>query len=114
MLWGAKQQETFLGLGIENGHLKLASSLLAFDNATVDIPSGGFVADGGWHNVIININDEELVLSVDDRTIFSEKRRQVDLKKTDDIESVTLEDTFYLGKCLLVSKGKFNRLNFSI
>lgn len=97
LLWSSHTENRFLGLGIEDGHLKLASSLLGIHNSTVDIPAGGFVADGGWHNVVIDLANENIVLTLDSRTIFSERRKNVDLSKLDEAESISMEDTFYIG-----------------
>lgn len=98
LLWSSGNNFKFLGLGIENGHIKLASSLLGLNNSTVDIPAGGFVADGGWHTVQIEIDQNLIILSVDGRTIFSERRRNMNINNMDVNQYVTMEDVFYIGK----------------
>lgn len=105
LFWTGKNTDNivdrFLGLGITNGHLKLASNLLTTINSTIDIPTGGFVSDGGWHNVQIEINKNLLQLSIDGRKIFTESKKFImDLHKidTDQHNYIDFEDAFYIGK----------------
>lgn len=67
-------------------------------NSSIDIPAGGFVSDGGWHLVTIDLTNDNIELTVDGRVIFSEKRKNIDITKLDDITNISMEDTFYIGK----------------
>lgn len=104
LFWSSRDNAKFLGLGIEGGHIKLASHLLDNADSTLDIPTGGFVADGGWHNVQLDIDKKLIQLSVDGRQIFTENKKIIgDLKKIDDDREflADMENLFYLGKNIM-------------
>lgn len=112
LFWSAPSNGAqFLGLGIEGGHIKLASNLLDTASSTLDVPTGGFVADGGWHNVQISMDKRTIQLSVDGRPIFTEnKRTPVNVSATiqeerngDDASEFgagDMENMFYIGECV--------------
>lgn len=111
LFWSATSNGAqFLGLGIEGGHIKLASNLLDTVSSTLDVPTGGFVADGGWHNVQISMDKRTIQLSVDGRPIFTEnKRTPVNVSATIQEErngdeatefvAGDMENMFYIGEC---------------
>lgn len=99
LLWSEKDKTKFLGLGIEHGHIKLASNLLENSNSTIGIPSGGYVSDGAWHNVQIITDRGKIELLLDGDVIFSEKANTNPslLRRGKDL-SITYEDLFLIGK----------------
>ena len=101
LFWSNRDRvnDTFLGLGIENGHVKMASNLLNTINSTIDVPTGGFVADGGWHNVQIEVNKKFIQLSIDGRPVFVDNNLMIDTSKIDEAkEFIQIDNLFYLGK----------------
>lgn len=101
LFWSSRRKDAkFIGLGIEAGHIKFASNLLDTTSSTLDIPTGGFVSDGGWHNVHISIDKKTIQLSVDGRPIFTENKRNVDILDIDDDREflASMESLFYIGK----------------
>lgn len=101
LFWSSRRKNAkFIGLGIEAGHIKFASNLLDTTSSTLDIPTGGFVSDGGWHNVHISIDKKTIQLSVDGRPIFTENKRNVDILDIDDDKEflASMESLFYIGK----------------
>lgn len=108
LFWNSnKKHERFLGLGLQGGHIKLASDFLANPNETIDIPTAGFVADGGWHNIQIDLDIKSISLILDGRAIFSVNKKIVNLKAingggVEDNESNgssnRLDDFYFIGK----------------
>lgn len=99
LLWasspsGDEKRRPFLGLGLENGHLKLASSLLETNDSMVDIPTGGYLADGGWHNLYVFRSERDFEMRLDDREIFAEDNRIRDQFQRD----ISLDSEFYIGE----------------
>lgn len=98
LLWaeesGGNKKSQFLGLGLERGHLKLASSLLDTEDSVVDIPTGGYLADGGWHNLYLFRSERDFEMRIDDREVFTEDNR-IRAKFQRDI---TLENEFFIGE----------------
>ncbi|XP_068151971.1 protein eyes shut [Drosophila tropicalis] len=105
LLWSEHDRSKFLGLGLENGHLKLASNLLGSNNDTVQAPASGFIADGAWHWTRIMLDRSRLELQLDGEVIFTERlpeagttmltaanRRSLAKEPT-----ISYEDVFYLG-----------------
>lgn len=122
LLWSEHDNTKFLGLGLEDGHLKLASNLLGSINDTVSAPSSGFIADGSWHTAKIIVDRGLLELQLDGEVVFSEKlalaeslmpsstttsttpspyrtrtRSSLALRRGKQ-PTITYENTFYLGK----------------
>lgn len=117
LLWSEHDRNRFLGLGLENGHLKMASNLLDSNNDTVEMPSTGFIADGSWHLAKVIMDRNRLELQLDGEVIFSEKvldaaaaalaattqrtvlttRRSFATRRGKE-PSITYEDVFYLGE----------------
>lgn len=95
-----KDERNFVGLGIENGHLKMASSLLKRnDNFTIDVPAGGFLADGAWHNVQIELSKKVVQITVDGRLVFLENNLLMDTSNIDDSRDfLQMDNHFYLGE----------------
>lgn len=110
LFWNSnKNYERFLGLGLQGGHIKLASDFLDNPNDTIDIPTGGFVADGGWHNIQIDLDLKTIALKLDGRAIFSVNKKIVNLKAingggvvAEDNSSIgtsgKLDDLYFIGK----------------
>lgn len=123
LLWSEHDRMKFLGLGLENGHLKIASNLLGSDNDTVSTPSSGYITDGSWHMAQIVVDRNRLELQLDGEVIFTEKLAPQDLMQigsstttTSPYRSrarnsltsrrgkeptITYEDLFYLGKWII-------------
>lgn len=101
LLWSSSAEgqrsgeNQFLGLGLENGHLKLASSWLETNDSTVDIPTGGYLADGGWHNLYLERSTGEFVMRIDGRGVFTEEGNQI---KRSFERDVTLDNEIFIGE----------------
>ncbi|KAH8281394.1 hypothetical protein KR054_000271, partial [Drosophila jambulina] len=114
LLWSEHERSKFLGLGLEAGHLKLASNLLGSSNDTVKAPASGFIADGAWHWTSVLLDRSRLELQLDGEVIFTERlpengrnpnpsstttrptlgtRRKSSSKEP----TISYEDVFYLG-----------------
>lgn len=93
-----KDDSVFVGLGIEKGHLKMTSSLLMMENATIEVPAGGFLADGAWHNIQLEFSKKSIEIVVDDRLVFLENNLVLDTSRIDDPKDfLRMENSFYLG-----------------
>ncbi|XP_060644695.1 LOW QUALITY PROTEIN: protein eyes shut [Drosophila nasuta] len=110
LLWSEHNQLKFLGLGLENGHLKLASNLLGSNNDTVQAPASGFIADGAWHGTSVLLDRTRLELQLDGEVIFTERLPELMRRATTTTPTTTAlqrragkeptisyEDIFYLG-----------------
>ncbi|XP_046801191.1 protein eyes shut isoform X2 [Lucilia cuprina] len=119
LIWSEHDRMKFLGLGLENGHLKIASNLLGSDNDTVATPASGFITDGSWHMAKIIVDRGKLELQLDGEVIFTEKLALQELMQQQQSSStqspyrtsrrnslvtrrgkeptVTYEDIFYVG-----------------
>lgn len=91
LLFWSGPGHNFLGLGLNKGHIRIASNALAA-NRSIDVPSAGFLADGGWHTVKIEMNPDNLDVFVDGRVTYTEER---DSHATN---SFLMQDKFYIGK----------------
>lgn len=100
LLWSGRDNSRFLGLGLQNGHLKLATNLLASNNNSVDAPSGGYLADGGWHNVQVTTDRGKIEMVADGQVIFTEKANQnlSPFRRLKSDQSISYEDIFFLGE----------------
>lgn len=119
LLWSEHDQSKFLGLGLENGHLKLASNLLGSNNDTVQAPASGFVADGAWHGTSVLLDRTRLELQLDGEVIFTERLPELNRRSStwssttttttaatatsmqrrgSKEPTISYEDVFYLGK----------------
>lgn len=90
LLWNGNGQN-YIGLGLENGFLKLVSTLLNIKEQVIEIPMGGYLTDGGWHNVRLDI-DSQITVAIDHKTVFSEKHNQATL------DDSFLAESFYVGE----------------
>ncbi|XP_017856681.1 PREDICTED: protein eyes shut [Drosophila arizonae] len=109
LLWSEHNQLKFLGLGLKNGHLKLASNLLGSINDTVQAAASGFIADGAWHATSVLLDRTRLELQLDGSVIFTERlpelnRRLTSTSTTTSLQrrgakdpTISYEDIFYLG-----------------
>ncbi|XP_055376615.1 protein eyes shut [Condylostylus longicornis] len=98
ILW-SEHGNKFLGLGLEDGHLKIASDLLVNENSTMKIPAGGFVSDGGWHSCTIFADRGVIELNLDGQLVFSERTNtnfNFRTHKNRD-PTITYEDEIYIA-----------------
>lgn len=104
LLWNSPgDPDRFLGLGIDGGHLKLASHLLGTESRMMDIPTSGFVADGAWHEVTVDVARRQIRLELDGRMIFEETQKEVSVATEVADEhrrqlGNELEHPFFVGK----------------
>jgi EYS protein len=90
LLWN-DNKNIFLGVGLENGFLKVVSNALNFRNDQIDVSQSGFLTDGAWHNVKLDINEQgQVTVVVDKRTVYNEGRNVVN-------NLDLLGESFYLG-----------------
>lgn len=94
--------DNFLGLGLDNGHIRIASSEILGANQSLDVPSAGFLADGGWHSVKIEFDPDNLDIYVDGRVTYTESMQN--LKTIERNSSLLMQDKFYIGKLLYLLK----------
>lgn len=95
LLWSSGgPNRPFLGLGLENGHLKLASSLLE-SNDSMDIPTGGYLADGGWHSLYLFRSERDFELRIDDREVFAEDNG---VSRENFQKDISPDNEFYIGE----------------
>lgn len=93
LLWNDNDDE-FLGLGLENGFLKVASNVLNFKDDQIDVLTGLYLTDGGWHNIKFEIDDKaQLSFMVDQKLVYNEAHSSDKIRNLDH-----LGDSFYLGK----------------
>jgi protein eyes shut len=93
LLWNDKNNE-YLGVGLENGFLKVVSNLLSLKDEIIDVPTGGYLTDGGWHNIKLEIDEKgQTSLSVDDKLVYNEVHNS---EKIGDLDQ--LGESFFLGK----------------
>ncbi|RVE53301.1 hypothetical protein evm_002134 [Chilo suppressalis] len=91
LLW-VDMDEDYLGLGLENGFLKLVWSF-SFNNSTLEllseksenrnnnsirrlvrlVPHAGFLADAEWHQLIIRLDEDNITLNVDQVLAYVEE-----------------------------------------
>lgn len=125
LFWSERDTNHFLGLGLQNNQLKLASNLLGSLNDTILAPTTGILSDGSWHNVRILADHQHLQMQLDGNVIFNERlafhseiktirrsslrsndprniTRDIDRRKFRVASSITLEDPFYLGMLLFI------------
>ncbi|XP_037042682.1 protein eyes shut [Bradysia coprophila] len=79
LLW-TQSENGYVGLGIQNGQMKFASNLLNGSGNVFEMPNGGFVADGGWHDVQLEINEKIVTFTVDNRPIFTENQKLIKMR----------------------------------
>ena len=101
LLWSQHDRSEYLGLGIDAGYMKIVCNLLESSSSYLKtaVPIGSYVADGGWHNAQIVI-DNGVELSLDGKLIFSERTNtssNLFRRGSNDI-SITYEDEFFIGK----------------
>lgn len=95
LLWNDNNNNKYLGIGLENGFLKVVSNLMSFKDDKIDVPMGGYLTDGAWHNVKLDIDDLGQVSIVVDRKVVYNDVRNVD----DVVNNLDqLGESFYLGK----------------
>lgn len=99
----------FLGLGLEQGHVRVASSELVGVNKTLDVPSAGFLADGAWHNIKIQADPDNLDIYVDGRITYSESNNKnlqqiFSSSSNSKNSSLLMQDKFFVGESFSLSK----------
>lgn len=82
------QAKNYLGLGIENGFLKIAMSSEKNKQSIYEIPSYTQVSDGLWHNVELQL--DPLVLHLDNKTFEIQKKLEKSSK-------FYITGNFYIG-----------------
>lgn len=105
--------DNFLGLGLEDGHIRIASSEILGSNQSLDVPSAGYLADGGWHSVKIEFDPDNLDIYVDGRVTYSEPTQNA--RSIARNSSLLMQDKFYIGKCTHHNLfGTFFTYNFDL
>lgn len=92
LLWTDKN-ETFLGLGIEDGFLKLVSNLWNMNDEAINVPTG-YLTDGGWHNIKLVIDEKvQILVSIDDKQVYNEVHSSDQIGNLDFVG-----DSFFMGR----------------
>jgi protein eyes shut len=92
--WSDSPEGDYLGFGLENGFFKLVSNLMNFSNQEIDIPSGGYLSDGGWHNIKLDVDEKgQIALLIDHKLIYNEVHSSEKNSNLDHIGG-----SFYVGK----------------
>lgn len=95
LLWNDNNNNKYLGIGLENGFLKVVSNLMGFKDDQIDVPMGGYLTDGAWHNIKLDIDDlGQVSISVDRKVVYNDVRNADDVVNNLDL----LGDSFYLGE----------------
>ena len=95
LLWN-DNEEKYLGMGLENGFLKVVSNLLNLNCDKFDMSLGGYLTDGSWHNVRFDVDEVgQVSLMIDQRIIYSEDHHAKAIGNLD-----LLGESFFLGKIL--------------
>jgi EYS protein len=93
LLWN-DNSGNYLGLGLENGFLKVVSNLLSFKNDRYDVP-GGYLTDGAWHNVRLDADEAgQVSVMIDRRNVYNEDHKG-DVGNLD-----LLGESFWLGELI--------------
>lgn len=93
LLWN-DNGEKYLGMGLENGFLKVVSNLLNLNNDKFDKSLGGYLSDGSWHNVKFDVDEAgQVSLMTDQRIIYSEDHHDKAIGNLD-----LLGEFFFLGE----------------
>lgn len=94
LVWSDSEVGDYIGIGLENGIFKLASNLMNFTNQEIDIPSGGYLSDGGWHNIKLDVDENgQVALNIDHKLVYSETHRSEKNGRLDRIGA-----SFFVGK----------------
>lgn len=98
LLWNDKDGD-YLGIGIESGFLKVVSNLLNFKDEVIDVPTGVYLTDGGWHNIKLELDEKgQTSLLIDHKLVYHE------IHSSDKIGNLDqLGDSFFLGELLSFS-----------
>lgn len=109
------QDADYLGIGLENGFLKLVWSFSNFnfshevlnektlkipDSSRLSsrlVPHAGFLADGEWHLLIVRLDKANITLTVDQTLAYVE---EPGLSNEPDYNNVDV----YVGKCTVQQK----------
>jgi protein eyes shut len=107
LLWN-DNKDMYLGLGLENGFLKVVSNLFGSKDKMFDLSSGGYLTDGAWHNINFDVDETgQISLMIDQKNVYNEVHNSAAEGNLD-----LLGDSFYLGKqdffCTLIVKCKTN------
>ncbi|XP_037819163.1 LOW QUALITY PROTEIN: protein eyes shut-like [Lucilia sericata] len=108
LIWSEHDRMKFLGLGLENGHLKIASNLLGSDNDTVATPASGFITDGSWHMAKVIVDRGKLELQLDGEVIFTEKLALQELMQQQQQQSSSTQSPYRTSRrnSLVTRRGK--------
>jgi EYS protein len=91
LLWNGNDK--YLGIGLENGFLKVVSNLFNFNDDKINVPMGGYLTDGAWHNVKLDIDEQGRVsLHIDHKNVYTQA---LDESKGANLNS--FDESFYLG-----------------
>lgn len=92
LLWNDNDGK-YLGMGLENGFIKVVSNLLTLKDDKFDMPLGGYLTDGSWHNVKFDADETgQISLLIDHKTVYNEVHN-------DAMGNLNLlDDSFFLGE----------------
>lgn len=82
----------FIGIGIENGYMKLAHSLTSSNKTVTQIVPFKSVTDGFWHTLELSIISMHLQVHLDKRLLT---HNHLDTIRVTDL--ISTNDDFYLG-----------------
>lgn len=103
LLWSDKDGE-YVGLGLENGFLKVVSNLLNFKDQVIDVPTGVYLTDGGWHNIRLEIDEKgQISLLIDHKLVYNEVHSSEKIGNLD-----------HLGESFFLGESKCNHTNQSL
>lgn len=92
LLWN-DNSGNYLGLGLDNGFLKVVSNLLSFKDDRYDVPRGGYLTDGAWHNIRLEADEAgQVSVVIDRKNVYSENHKG-DVRNLD-----LLGESFWLGE----------------
>ncbi|CRL07542.1 CLUMA_CG020507, isoform A [Clunio marinus] len=92
LLWGDKNGE-YLGIGLENGFLKITCNIMNFKDNVIEIQTGSYLTDGGWHNIRLEIDENgQMMILIDHKLVYNEEHKAEKLGNIDQ-----LGESFYIG-----------------
>lgn len=93
LLWNDNSGK-YLGMGLENGFLKIVSNLLNLKDDKLDMPVSGYLTDGSWHNIKFDIDEVgRISLMIDNKKVYNEVHSESPIGDLD-----LLRESFYLGE----------------
>ncbi|XP_055637815.1 protein eyes shut [Toxorhynchites rutilus septentrionalis] len=99
VFWTTDKNSRYFGVGVRDGFITIASNMVADggNSTTIGNPWKTYVADGDWHNVRIETENELVHVLVDGTPLFSELKLISDTSNFEFQERYYSDESTYLG-----------------